>query len=43
MTAMDEKDKALQLLQKAYTDHEVDMVWLKGGSPFQTIAWRSPI
>src|SRR5664280_332223 len=28
-TAMDEKDKALQLLQKAYTDHEVEMVWLK--------------
>jgi TolB-like protein len=27
--AMDEKDKALQLLQKAYTDREVDMVWLK--------------
>jgi tetratricopeptide (TPR) repeat protein len=28
-TAMDEKDKALQSLQKAYTDHEVDMTWLK--------------
>jgi tetratricopeptide (TPR) repeat protein len=27
--AMDQKDKALQLLQKAYTDREVDMVWLK--------------
>jgi tetratricopeptide (TPR) repeat protein len=28
-TAMGEKDKALQMLQNAYTDHEVDMVWLK--------------
>jgi hypothetical protein len=28
-TAMDEKNKALQMLQKAYTDHEVEMVWLK--------------
>ncbi|HEX7494979.1 MAG TPA: hypothetical protein VF346_12220 [Bacteroidales bacterium] len=28
-TAMDEPDKALQLLEKAYTNHEVDMVWLK--------------
>jgi TolB-like protein len=27
--AMDEKNKALQLLQKAYADSEVDMVWLK--------------
>jgi Predicted integral membrane protein len=28
-TAMNETDKALQLLQKAYTNHEVEMVWLK--------------
>jgi tetratricopeptide (TPR) repeat protein len=28
-TAMDQKDKALQYLQKAFTDHEVEMVWLK--------------
>ena len=28
-TAMDKPDKALQLLEKAYTNHEVDMVWLK--------------
>jgi TolB-like protein len=28
-TAMDEKDMAFQSLQKAYTGHEVDMVWLK--------------
>jgi len=27
--AMDEPDNALQLLEKAYTNHEVDMVWLK--------------
>ena len=27
--AMDEKNKALQLLQKAYSDHEAEMVWLK--------------
>jgi hypothetical protein len=26
---MDEKDIAFQSLQKAYTGHEVDMVWLK--------------
>jgi TolB-like protein/Tfp pilus assembly protein PilF len=28
-TAMDQKEKALQSLQKAFTDHEVEMVWLK--------------
>jgi thiamine kinase-like enzyme len=28
-TAMDQTDKALQSLQKAYTDHEVEMTWLK--------------
>jgi TolB-like protein/Tfp pilus assembly protein PilF len=28
-TAMGENDKALQLLEKAYTDHEVEMYWLK--------------
>jgi TolB-like protein len=28
-SAMGDKDKALQLLQIAYTNHEVDMVWLK--------------
>jgi len=27
--AMDQKDKALQSLQKAFTDHEVELVWLK--------------
>jgi thiamine kinase-like enzyme len=26
---MDQTDKALQSLQKAYTDHEVEMTWLK--------------
>jgi TolB-like protein len=28
-TDMDQTDKALQSLQKAYTDHEVEMTWLK--------------
>ena len=28
-TAMDKKEKALHSLQKAYSDHEVDMAWLK--------------
>ena len=28
-TAMGENDKAFQLLEKAYTDHEVEMYWLK--------------
>ena len=28
-TSMDKPDKALQFLEKAYTNHEVDMVWLK--------------
>jgi tetratricopeptide (TPR) repeat protein len=28
-TAMNEPEKALQFLEKAYTNHEVDMVWLK--------------
>ena len=28
-SAMDDKDKTLQMLQKAYADHEVDMIWLK--------------
>ncbi len=28
-TAMGENDKALKLLEKAYTDHEVEMYWLK--------------
>jgi TolB-like protein len=28
-TAMEEKDKALQSLQKAYTNHEAEMTWLK--------------
>jgi TolB-like protein/Tfp pilus assembly protein PilF len=28
-TVMDKPDKALQFLEKAYTNHEVDMVWLK--------------
>jgi TolB-like protein/Tfp pilus assembly protein PilF len=28
-TAMEKKDKALQSLQKAYTNHEAEMTWLK--------------
>jgi TolB-like protein len=36
-TAMDQKEKALQLLQKAFTDHEVEMVWLKVDPLFQSL------
>jgi TolB-like protein/tetratricopeptide (TPR) repeat protein len=36
-TAMSETDKALQLLQKAYTNHEVEMVWLKVDPLFRTL------
>jgi TolB-like protein/Tfp pilus assembly protein PilF len=36
-TAMNEKDKALQLLQKAYTNHEVEMAWLKVDPIFQPL------
>jgi TolB-like protein len=35
--AMDQKDKALQSLQKAFTDHEVEMVWLKVDPLFQSL------
>jgi ribosomal protein L21E len=34
---MDQKDKALQSLQKAFTDHEVEMVWLKVDPLFQSL------
>jgi tetratricopeptide (TPR) repeat protein len=35
--AMDQKEKALQLLQKAFTDHEVEMVWLKADPLFLSL------
>jgi TolB-like protein len=35
--AMDQKEKALQSLQKAFTDHEVEMVWLKTDPLFRTL------
>jgi len=35
--AMEENGKALQSLQKAYSDHEVDMVWLKVDPLFEKL------
>jgi tetratricopeptide (TPR) repeat protein len=35
--AMDEKDKALQELRKAFTNHEVEMTWLKVDPIFQPL------
>jgi len=35
--AMEEKEKALQSLHKAYADHEVDMVWLKVDPLFEKL------
>jgi TolB-like protein/Tfp pilus assembly protein PilF len=35
--AMDEKDKALQQLRQAYTNHEVEMTWLKVDPIFQPL------
>ena len=42
-TAQGENDKAIQLLEKGYTNHEVEMYWLKVEPLFKTIAWRSTI
>jgi TolB-like protein/Tfp pilus assembly protein PilF len=36
-TAMDNKDKAIELLKKAYADHEVEMYWLKVEPLFKTL------
>jgi tetratricopeptide (TPR) repeat protein len=36
-TAMDDKEKAIKSLQKAYSEHEVDMVWLKVDPLFQLL------
>ncbi len=36
-TAMGENDKAIQWLQKAYKDHEVEMYWLKVEPPFNPL------
>jgi TolB-like protein/Tfp pilus assembly protein PilF len=36
-TAMDQNDKAFQSLQKAYTAHEVEMVWLKMDPLFRSL------
>ncbi len=36
-TAMGEKDKAIQLLEKAYSNHEVEMYWLKVEPPLSPL------
>jgi serine/threonine-protein kinase len=36
-TAMDETDKAHQFLQKAYTNHEVDLAWLNVDPIFHSL------
>jgi TolB-like protein len=36
-TSMDQKEKALQSLQKAYSNHEVEMVWLKVDPIFRSL------